>query len=360
MQFAVLAVIIAMLSVVTASATTINGVGGTTISAGGFSGVSELSGLTYVGQTATPGTYLYYAISDNASGEGATPRAYGINVTLNMATGAISAATVVSQLNLSVGYDLEGIAYKSGELFVSDENATSPKVRKYDPTTGQLITELAVPSVFANARDNKGFESLTYGPNLWTANEEALTVDGNISLTSTGTIVRLLEYDSSLNPVGQWAYQTDTKGSNPFVSPDPSLCGVSDLVSLPDGTLLVLERYLGLNYRTRIYQVNFTGATDVSGLGALSGATYTKVAKTQLWSNSWGLGDSSYDYEGICLGPRLNDGSWSMLMVADNSVGSTQRIYALKAGGIVPEPYGAFALLGGLLSLWGIKVRHCA
>ena len=44
---------------------------------------------------------------------------------------------------------------------------------------------------------NYGFESLTIsgdGLTLWTANEEALTVDGDRSSYSDGTIVRLVKY----------------------------------------------------------------------------------------------------------------------------------------------------------------------
>lgn len=319
------------------AALSITGIGGATINTGGFSGVGELSGLSYIAPTATPGTYSFIAISDNAQAEGATPRAYGINVTLNVNTGAIIDATVVSKLNLSTGYDTEGIAYKSGRLFVSDENSTSSKIREYNPATGQAISEISVPSVFANGRDNFGFESLTYGKNLWTANEEALTVDGNLSSTSTGAIIRLLKYNFGLNPAGQWAYQTDPKGSNIY-NPSAPRCGVSDLLCLPDGTLLVLERYLGYGFRSRIYQVGFTGATDISGLSALQGASYTAVGKTRLWSNDWPLGDTSYNYEGMCIGPRLTDGSYSILMVADNAIGSSNRIYALKISGVVSPP----------------------
>ena len=337
MRIVSLVIVVFALAVTRVAAITITGLSGSTINPGAFSGVGELSGITYVGPAGSAGTHRFYVVSDNASGEGATPRVYGINVTLNMDTGSIISASVTSQINLSVGYDLEGIAFKSGRLFVSDENSTSSKIREYDISTGLAIRDLVVPSVFANGRDNFGFESLTFGPNLWTANEEALTVDGALSTTSTGSIVRLLKYDYGLNPSGQWAYQTDPKGSN-FLQPSAPRCGVCDLISLPDGTLLVLERWLGLNFRSRIYQVDFTGATDVSGIPGLAGASYTKTSKTLLWGNSWPLGDTSCNYEGICLGPQLNDGSWSLLMLADNAVGSAQPIYALRASDVAPAP----------------------
>jgi len=56
---------------------------------------------------------------------------------------------------------------------------------------------LPVPAVFANLRPNFGFESLARrfdGAVIWTANEEALTVDGPLSTTTTGSTVRLLRY----------------------------------------------------------------------------------------------------------------------------------------------------------------------
>ncbi|MHB1190521.1 MAG: esterase-like activity of phytase family protein, partial [Armatimonadota bacterium] len=244
-RLAALCMLLGVIALSSAWAVGITGVGQVTINANGFSGVSELSGITYAG-TVSPGVHCYYVVSDNAAGEGATPRVYGMNVTYNTATGAVTSATIVSQHNLSTGYDTEGIAYNTstGAVYVSDENSTNPQIREYDLSTGAATNTLSVPSVFQNARDNKGFESLTRqwgGESLWTANEEALTVDGNISTTSAGTTVRLQKYDSNLNPAGEWAYITQVIEDD-WPSDSRELSGVSDLVALPDGTVLVLER----------------------------------------------------------------------------------------------------------------------
>jgi hypothetical protein len=104
---------------------------------------------------------------------------------------------------------------------------------------------------------------------------------------------------------------------------------LSDLVALPDGSLLALERSLGLiggffpEYRTRIYRVTFDGATDVSVSpfdAGLSGQSYIPATKTLLWSGHVG-GSFGQNLEGLALGPVLTDGSWSLVGVVDNSGG---------------------------------------
>jgi hypothetical protein len=101
---------------------------------------------------------------------------------------------------------------------------------------------------------------------------------------------------------------------------------LSDLVALPDGSLLALERSLGLiggflpNYQTRIYRVTFDGATDISVAPfdtGLSGQSYTPATKTLLWSGQAG-GGFGQNLEGLSLGPVLPDGSWSLVGVVDD------------------------------------------
>jgi hypothetical protein len=101
---------------------------------------------------------------------------------------------------------------------------------------------------------------------------------------------------------------------------EPVQSGLSDLVVLPDGTLLTLERSAieGLPiFETRIYQVDFTGATDVSqgSLAAgLQGQNYTPVKKKLLLSTTK-IGEN---LEGLCLGPELSADHRALLGVVDS------------------------------------------
>ena len=306
-----------------------------------------LSGLCYAGGT------QFYAVDD--SGGVMQPA----TISVNPASGAITAASFVTALTLG-GADLEGIAYNAARnsVLVSDE--TGATVKEYT-LSGALRSSVSVPSVFSSYRSNFSLESLTVrgdGLEMWTCNEEALynagagVNDGPLSTPSAGSVVRLQRLSrSGVNGVwaasGQWAYLTEPFGADSaFTTSERS--GVSDLCVLPDGTLLVLERTLGYSafiphFENRIYKIDFTGATDVSAIKSLAGATYTRVTKTQLWSGNFG---TSYNFEGLCLGPRLDGEATSLLMIADGD-DLSNALYALKLAGLslrqltVSMPYGA-------------------
>ena len=104
--------------------------------------------------------------------------------------------------------------------------------------------------------------------------------------------------------------------------------GVSDVVALPGGALLALERAFGtIGFRIRLYEVDLSGATDVSALPALRGAHYVPVAKRLLWERVF----PDYDFEGAALGPALADGSNSLVLISDNGHAFRQGLYGLTA-----------------------------
>jgi hypothetical protein len=119
----------------------------------------------------------------------------------------------------------------------------------------------------------------------------------------------------------QYAYNVEpVHGASTLGSPQS---GLSDLVCMPDGTLLALERSVAVTapvYLNRIYEINYAGATDVSA-GALAngliGQTYTPVAKHLAWL---GAADAAagQNMEGLTLGPRLANGSYVLIGVVDD------------------------------------------
>jgi hypothetical protein len=136
---------------------------------------------------------------------------------------------------------------------------------------------------------------------LWTANEEALAQENSVSTASTGSLVRLQKFDHAGRPAGLWAYLTDSSG---FDNPQTTLerSGISDLLALPDGSLLVLECTLGVSllpsFRNRLYLIDFTGATNTSTLADLDEVAYTPVAKSLLWEKNMGS-VATRNFEGI-------------------------------------------------------------
>jgi len=268
----------------------------------------------------------------------------------NPSTGAVSPTSFGSQITLG-GSDLEGVAYNAANnsIYVSDE--TGPTIKEYN-LSGSLLNTVSVPSVYSNYRTNLSLESLSLQNNhqsLWTANEQALNGDDHESSTSSGTTVRIQKFDSNLNPAGQWAYQTHAI-TNSFPSVSDEQNGVADIAVLPNGKVLVLEReadaYLDfldptLQYRNRIYEVDFTGATDVSFIPSLDGVSYSAVQKRLLWDHT-SYASNRNNFEGMALGPQLDNGDYSLLLISDgdNSGGYShlESLYALRLSGTVPEP----------------------
>ncbi len=283
----------------------------------GMTGAEELSGITWAGGS------QFYVVGDNFR------VVYPLSLSVDAHSGLVSAAALGSGVTLATGSDLEGIAFNpsNASWLVSDESSAA--IREYAVADGSLLQTLPVPAVFAGVRPNLSLESLSRqadGAALWTANEEALSSDGPVSSFASGSTVRLQKFDATLQAVGQWAYVTDPLTGD-ILTPgrDVEASGVSDLVALPGGQLLVLERAFGLGlFRHRLYEVDFAGATDVSALPSLDGVPHTAVTKHLLWERT-----GASNFEGISLGPALPNQGQSLLLVSDNGNGLSQQLYAL-------------------------------
>ena len=318
----------------------------------------ELSGLAHMrGER-------YVAVSD----EHAT--LFFLDIAIDPATGrvrSVSFAPPVPLLDDSgrplpeprMGSDREDVAYDpiSDSVWIADEwdagDPSRPSLVEVDPGSGRTRSRVTMPtdgplSVYRNTRRNYGFEAVTRRARdgaLWTANEEALTIDGPLASPAAGSVVRLQELDDRARPVRQVAYVTDPEGRAIAMPPQAvgeDRSGVSALVALDDGRLLVLERALvgdasGTgSFRIRIYLADPSHATDVSAPPFRSGLSmrsdWTPATKALLWEGRFGLPVSNF--EGMALGPRLADGSRSLLLVADNGSGTWQSIYALALRGV--------------------------
>ncbi|MEB2346435.1 MAG: esterase-like activity of phytase family protein [Deltaproteobacteria bacterium] len=303
----------------------------------------ELSGLARVAGD------QYLAVGD--TGAPLVPLAIGVDP----ATGAVTGAAASPSVTLAGGVDLEGVAWdpSTGSVYASDE--VGPAIRRHDPVSGALLSSLAIPPVFAGVRANRSFESLARDPAsgaLWTANEDALLSDGPVTSFAAGSVVRLQRFDAAGLPDGQWAYSADPIPGAAIGGYETS--GVVDLLVLPSGELLVMERSLSsILFQARIYQVDFAGASDTSALAALAGASFAPVAKTLLWAS--GPTAQAANFEGLALGPRLDDGSWSLLLAADDNGSTAQALYPLRVS-FVPEP-GAGPLLAAALAALALRRR---
>ena len=287
-----------------------------------------LSGITHGGED------RYYAVADNSD------RVYPIAVSVS-GDAKIEGVEVQRPWLMKQRGDNEGVALSRGgdSLFISDE---SPAIGEYLLPGLRRTRALPVPEVFSrHIVPNQGLESLTIsddGKTLWTANERALAVDGNRQTPATPmlaiTRVRLLRYEidgAKATPREQYEYQTSG------VHDSGGQIGLCDLAALPDGRLLALERSAAKNFfsgkasiRTRIFLVDVSGATDISGppydhglVGADGVAVEpapVTVSKTLLFDGFVCDADGE-NLEGLCLGRTLGEGRFAVIGVVDSGDG---------------------------------------
>ena len=215
-------------------------------------------------------------------------------------------------------FDGEGLALTDrGTLLVSSE--TEPSIREISPT-GETVRMLPVPDLFLSnklagrgARVNAGFEALDLsGSTLWTANEAALAQDAPDEAKFATHPIRLLRYDSE-KPAAQYVYVLDPieKRGSGF-----SVRGLVDLLILPEGGLLAMEReYVeGIGNEVQIFHVSTGGATEVSGMPSLAGQRYTPVRKTLIYTF-----EDPQNLEGLAFGPELPDGDRTLVVLCDDN-----------------------------------------
>ncbi|MGK7946017.1 MAG: esterase-like activity of phytase family protein [Microcystaceae cyanobacterium] len=313
-----------------------------------LNGGSELSGITYVSDD------LFYAVGDSANAF------FPLNIAVDTNSGMITSAQVGNAIDIT-GVDHEGISYNSlnNSVFVVSEGDSI--IREHSVENGTELNTIATPAVYQNIRPNLGLESLTGlrdGTSLWTANEEALTIDGDRgTIVGNRTLVRLQEFDETFNPMGQWAYEVESP-TPPFIQSN----GVSDLLLLPNGELLVLEREASMGvfgFQHRLFSVNFEGATDISALtGGLAGENFISVNKELLWQDTFMISN----FEGLTLGPQLTNGDYSLLLVSDNGSGLSNSLLSLRISGLeesvsVPESSSILPFLALILGFFP-KLPH--
>jgi hypothetical protein len=312
-----------------------------------------LSGLAPVGE----GVYL--AVCDERDGA----RVYRLRVTgegnnLRVTPEAVIALDVSGAAPAALDPEAIVVTPRPTMILASEgignsEPRVAPSLIEYD-MDGRFIREITLRDRFTpnatgpltrGARDNAALESLTITPDgrLFTALETAIVQDGEPAGIGRGAVARILEYvdeEDTYSPRREFAYLVEPVEPPPFV-PAITVTGLVELLALEDGDLLALERtYLAarrdadrpvrsLN-RIKLFRVSLNGATDVSQMDSLRGATFTAVRKTLVLDLSTVRGlsqelDTLDNFEGMAAGPTLAHGHRSLLLVSDDNFHETQR-----------------------------------
>jgi len=284
------------------------------IKAGNYSGITHVKGNRYA------------VVNDKSPKAGF----YFFDLDIDKKTGQLLSAKMDSLVTSGKpNHDEEGIAYNphTNTLFVSGESKSDIIEYRMDGTlTGR---QLQIPSIFKKARGNMSFEGLTYNAKThryWTANEGPLPQDGE-KANSKNPIkqrLRLQCFDDGLKAGACYAYLEDAPLGRDSVM--RSLTGISGLVALDDGRLIVLEReiflphgYLGSFVHVKLYVVNPVKGKSVSYEPLTDKSPFLKKELLYEWRTNFSfLSFDLANFEGICLGPKLEGGEQTLILISDS------------------------------------------
>jgi hypothetical protein len=315
------------------------------------------------------GSNSWWGLSDRGPGGGTLPydtRMQRFTLDVNASTGAISNFAIVETVKFSSGgaamtgqapsptnvlgksFDPEGVVInpKTGTFLVSDEYG--PSLYEFD-RSGNMIRAFNTPANliprsstgtpnFADdtnntlgKRTNRGFEGLAISPDgrfAFAMLQSAMLDEGG----GNGVFNRIVKFDITTGTaVAQFAYKMDSAAQGR---------GISALVALGNDKFMVLERNnrgIGVGATLlaadkAVYQIDLAGATDVTNItlgttlpaGVLAVNKGTKVIDLDAETLA-ALGNKSPEkWEGLAVGPKLNNGKYLVLAGTDNDYSVTQ------------------------------------
>jgi hypothetical protein len=271
---------------------------------------------------------------------------------------------------LGLSFDPEGFAVApNGNFYVSDEYGPSiyefsskgSFIRAFEtpatiiPQTGSIPNYVdGRPTIISGRQDNRGFEGVTLSPDgskLFAMLQDPLVNEGSPDGRRSRNL-RIVEFDTATGEsVAQYIYQLESLANINARLPSDTFglnsqgrnIGISAITALNDTEFLVLERDnrgLGVDDPTgsapvaskRIYKIDLTGATDVSGI-SLAGTNMlpsgvNAVSKSLFLDIAAALQAIGQvipeKFEGLAIGPQLTDGSYALLLGTDNDFSVTQ------------------------------------
>ena len=260
------------------------------------------------------------------------------------------------------GFDHEAIVKASDStLVIASEGYCRLKEYPVLPTSAnapkisyqQTLWESRWPS--SDFYPNYNFESLAFDSirlYLWTIPESTLRKDGQPATPQNGLAnqLRLMRFDwgkikenrnkenngkedcseqesskKASRYMTAYAYQMDQPST--YKKADIYVMGVSELCALPDGQLLVLEREafvpkikIGAFCKCKLYLINPLNSDGFSMEEKFSADTpFLKKRLLTEWKTGLSLSKRSFaNYEGMCLGPKMEDGSQVVILLSDS------------------------------------------
>lgn len=285
------------------------------IPAGNYSGITRISDSKYAvvsDKSEKDGFFVFNILIDSVSGD------------------IIDIKTIGFHHNGTANRDIEGIVFypENNTVFICGEEDSS--IFEYDLDGKRTGRQMDIPTILRKSSKNYGFESLAYNENtktFWTSTESTIPADG-MQATSKNNVrnkIRIQSFDKNLKAKSQYAYLMGA----PTVTKDVRnyALGISDITALDDGKLLVLERELcvpkikiGAFANCKIYVVNPQKAKEIMPNEPISEASeFLEKRLLYEWKTRFGVLKNSFaNYEGMCMGPKLADGTQTIILISDS------------------------------------------
>lgn len=289
----------------------------------------------------------FIAVSDKSS-ESAPARFYTLKIEPDHTTEEKIEVESVTFLADKEVITPKGIALTPQRtVFISGYSNTNgqiaPFIREFDQS-GKMLQSLTIPERYLpdavnekeqtkGIRDRFTFESLTFNPtgtipssgepiNLFTATSSALVQDWEPS-SEQGAKSRLLHYligYGSPSLIAEYYYPLEPTSFNNLV----------EIVSIDrGGHFLSLERS-SKQLDKKIFQVTTGGATDTSRIESLKGEIRgVRPIQKKLLFDLNALGIPLGDLQAMSFGPRLKDGTQSLILVSHNDSSDRQTQFLL-------------------------------
>jgi hypothetical protein len=298
-----------------------------------------------------------YAVSDDRQ----RPRVLGFDVNLGSSVSLVKRELIPLQPPPGARrtLDAEGLApAPNGHWFVSSEGdqrgQEQPLAGIHEYTRdGKFVRTLPLPPPYLSGsgatpsgmRLNLSLEALSASPDgrwLFAGLESSLLQDGPAANFERGAVVRLLVYDlrNAAAAPREYVYLTDSMPRPAAWKPTDGDAGVVDVLALGSTELLVLERGYVVEDPTptsrresaiRIYRVRLDPTAEVTGRDSLADRPPGALLKKELVLDLAAIGPelnprlrSLENFEAIALGPRLRDGSTTVLLLSDDNFSPSQ------------------------------------
>ncbi len=229
---------------------------------------------------------------------------------------------------------------RSGQMVYQQPYVYEMDLNGFFKDSFSLPANLLIRETDSGSRENGVFEGVSFSPDyqqLWVSMESPIYEDGPLASPHyPDAPVRFTVFDAfTKKPLAQYGYLLDAVARTPVPASAFSVNGVSEILDIGNHRLLVLERSFSAGNKgcvVSLYLADFNNASNILKTHSLYDNSQYRPAVKKLLMRLNDLGTAIDNVEGISLGPRLPNGHYSLLLIADNNFnpGQEQQVFLLE------------------------------